>query len=201
MSPESHNRVFPEWQESPWPDFRENSEQRPLLALQPVCALREQRNDLPLDLEEKWIVACINEAAREAAHFSLEKIHTLPPFRNVPTLLADQVFGTTVTGGSQALFEIASSVSLSGVHKIAFVHCNQALDDWIDTLARELRIEKDLRTFNINLQGMGVPADEELTPPSDEAIRSVAPGLASILKDILRFPIIPPFTPSAPENE
>lgn len=169
------------WHTLPWPAFQADSSQRPKMAILPVSALLANRPDQPLNFAEQSLWQSLNQALHEI-DTAASSIRILPAFRYVPNIVPGVAFGTSLPNASQAIMEIAQSVHRANVGKIAFVHNNSALGDWLDTIARELRIQTDMQVFNLFL---------------DTDTHSSQPSLANILREALNFPPITPYTPEA----
>ncbi|WP_269542891.1 hypothetical protein [Cerasicoccus fimbriatus] len=169
------------WHTLPWPAFQADSLQLPKMAIQPVCALLANKPDQPLNFAEQSLWQSLNHALHEI-DVAAGGIRILPAFRHVPNIVPGVAFGTSLPNASRTIMEIAQSVHRSNVAKIAFVHSNSALGDWLDTIARELRIQTDMQVFNLFL---------------DPDAQSSQPSLANILREALNFPPITPYTPEA----
>ena len=180
---------FPAWQDLPWTAFREEDEEHPVLALQPVVALAARGPNLPLDLEWRILKASLTKAASSLSPDM--PIRLLPPFERVPHLESDQVFSTGVPEATTALVEIARSIANSKVGKIAFLHVNTALGDWLDLIGRQIRIEEDCQVFNLDLRGWSLGESGEIHPDLPTATANLSASqtdLADTLREILAFP-------------
>ncbi len=170
------------WHALPWPAFQSDSPTLPAMAILPVCPLIEHA-DRPLDFDERNLWQRLSAATDALASQSVDAaIRVLPTFRHVPDFLPGVILGAQLPQASQAITEIAESVQRSNVPKVAYIHTNRMLGDWINTIARELRVNSNLQAFNIFL---------DLNKAAKQ------PPLEELLREALAFPLITPFKPKA----
>ncbi|WP_309399053.1 hypothetical protein [Cerasicoccus maritimus] len=156
------------------------------MAILPVCPLIAQA-DRALDHDERFLWQRLSTATEALSSLSADaSIRVLPTFQRVPDFLPDVVFGAELSQASQSIAEIATSVQRSNVPKLAFIHTNQSLGDWVDTIARELRVNSNLQAFNLFVD----PNETANHPPLEE-----------LLREALAFPPITPFKPEASSDE
>ncbi|MGF1530522.1 MAG: creatininase family protein [Puniceicoccaceae bacterium] len=141
------------WHHLRWPQFAAMERPSEVLVVQPVYSFCDWNEDLPLNSEEvigSWV---LRECLREIAG----KVHllVLPPFRFTPRQSPGARFHLETEIAHQILEETILSASDSGFRNFILWNSNPWLEDWVDAVARDLRVAFDLRLYCLQLAGFG----------------------------------------------
>ncbi|MGJ3243050.1 MAG: creatininase family protein [Opitutales bacterium] len=145
------------WAHQPSPWFAEQSAdaRAETLIILPVIGMSDWGLGHPMDLEETLGLGILKAAVTEAK----DRLPLLvaPPVRFVPPgYRGSALFGIDPETAYQQVFEIADSIAMAGFRKLVLFNTSPWNEAFIDVCGRDLRQEKGLQLFCVNLAGLDI---------------------------------------------
>ena len=142
------------WGNLRWVEFEQIPNKQDVVVLVPVVSFTDWGYGLPLDAEEMLVMTLL----KRVSEISEDKVRTLvtPPCRFAAGPWERTAFPLPLDLAFAHLRDWGLSIAASGFRKIAFVSVNPFLMEILDASGRDLRIEKDLQMFCLNLEGLGL---------------------------------------------
>jgi creatinine amidohydrolase len=200
------------WPWHRWPDFARWPDRDATVVVVPLAGCADWGLDAPLDAEETVALAVLAAAAPlRAGKFPLL---VLPPLRFVLGPTPECAFAVDPPLAHAFIAETAASIAAAGFRRIVLYNASPWNEELIDAAARDLRIERGLQMFCVNLSALGLDFDAARSgdrralrsllatlPASSPELTAAAARLAALLGEIAaRQPlphggVIPPSTP------
>ena len=152
----------------------------------------------PLDLEETLASAILREAAQGIAADPGFRLLTLPPLRFVTGHDPGCALAAGTPETHRFIEEIVAGVAASGFTRVVLYNASPWNEELIDAAARDIRIDRGLQMFCVNLSGLGY----DLHPARGKSRRD-AQTLATWLLGVEPDAPAPPLasSPCRPEEE
>lgn len=142
------------WENHTWEEFASLRDKHLHLVILPLHGIADHGMGLPLDIEE----TIGGEVLRRAVVQSMPEIRlrVLPPLRFVLAPIPASFFGVDPETAHDLILEIASGVHAAGFRKLLFWNTSPWNAEFMDVVARDVRVAFGLHTFYINLSGLGL---------------------------------------------
>ncbi len=139
------------WPWRRWPEFARWSQPDRTLVVVPLVGLADWGLGHPWDLEEVILSSVIREAARRRGELPLLVI---PPVRFVVGPDPACAFAIDPEVATTLIEEIAGSIQAAGFERIVLLNSSPWNEALCDAVARDLRIERGLQMFCVNLSAL-----------------------------------------------
>lgn len=164
-----------------WTEVAALRRKESVVVLVPIAGYAEHGEELPLDVEERVLMNVVREASLRRAE-AVELLVT-PPLRFVTGPAGGGAFTVEAPLAHAFIDDVCASLAAAGFRKIVLCNasaCNEAL---CDVAARDIRVERGLQMFCVNLSALGV----RVTDAGESGrIESAGGRLAGLLAEIAR---------------
>jgi creatinine amidohydrolase len=191
------------WPWKKWPDFVGGTDKNSTLVVVPLCGMADWGLGHALDIEELLALSILEDATARVTADSGFRLLTLPPLRFVAGPAAECAFAADAPLAHRFIAEIVASIAASGFTRVVLYNANPWNEELAETAARDLRIERGLQMFCVNLSGLGFDLH-----PTRGKTRRAAQTLATWLSGTAPeeqpgpdAPAPPPSVPPWPEAE
>jgi len=142
------------WPWLPWADFSRLAEKEAVLVVVPIAGFADWGLGRPLDAEETVLMPVLAEAVRRRS----DKVRLLvvPPLRFVAGPGPRTAFAVDAPTAIAFINEVCASVKAAGFNRIVLFNASPWNEEVIDAAARDLRIERSLQMFCVNLSALGL---------------------------------------------
>lgn len=185
-----------------WPQFAAWPGKERALVVVPLAGLADWGLDAALDAEEQVLTAVLADASRQRR--PEEPLLVLPPLRFVHGPAETCAFSLTSAETQSMIEEVVGSVAVAGFRRIVLLNASPWNEALVDAVARDLRVERGLQMFCVNLAALGLDFDPSRDPerralqallaslpgPSPE-LASASRHLAALLGEIHLRPALP----------
>lgn len=181
-----------------WTDFARWPDKARTVVVVPLAGFADWGLGHPLDLEETLASAILREAAQGIAAAPGFRLLTLPPLRFVTGHDPGCAFAAGAPETHRFIEEIVAGVAASGFTRVVLYNASPWNEELIDAAARDIRIDRGLQMFCVNLSGLGY----DLHPARGKSRRD-AQTLATWLLGVEPDAPAPPLasSPCRPEEE
>ena len=143
------------WPWKKWTDFASWPDKNSALVVVPVCGMADWGLGHALDVEEILALSILRDAAARVAPNSGFHLLTLPPLRFVIGSDPGCAFVADTALAHRFIDEVVGSIAAAGFTRIVLFNASPWNEDLVDVAARDLRIERGLQMFCVNLGGLG----------------------------------------------
>jgi creatinine amidohydrolase len=164
------------WPLRPWTDFATDPRRTETLVVIPVAGMADWGLGLPLDLEERVLAAVLRHASELRGELPLL---VTPPVRFVVGPAAGAAFTVAPPVACALLEEIVLSVQAAGYPKVVFLNSSPWNEELCDAVARDLRIDRGVQMFCVNLAALGLDLDPGRNPRREAIATLFAAALAT----------------------
>lgn len=142
------------WANHTWEEFASLKDKHLHLVVLPLHGIADHGMGLPLDVEE--LIG--GELLRRAVTLSISalRVRVLPPLRFVLAPIRASFFGVDPETAHDLILEIASGVHAAGFRKLVFWNTSPWNAEFMDVVARDVRVAFGLNTYYVNLSGLGL---------------------------------------------
>ena len=147
------------WPWLSWTDFAALPQRERMLVVLPVAGFADWGLGHPLDVEETILMSVLR-VALQLRPTDLRPL-VLPPLRFVLGHGALSAFAVDPDLAHAQIREVADSVAAAGFRRLVLYNASPYNEELCDAAARDLRIQRGLETFCLNLSGLGLDFDPE----------------------------------------
>lgn len=154
------------WPHFSWTDFAAWPDRDRALVVLPLAGGHSDAADKPFDQRETMLMCVLRDAIgrrRETSAAARARL-VLPPLRFVADVHATgderSIFAVDFELAYALVFEVAESIAAAGFRRIVLFNASLANEELCDVVARDLRIERELEVYCINLRALGEPDEE-----------------------------------------
>jgi len=165
--PDSHM-----WSSRTWTDYAELPHPEQVLAMLPLFGFADWGLGRPLELEEILGTAVINHA-RETGGPVMERLHILPPLRQVLGPYPHSLFGIDFETALDLIDHIARGVAAAGLSRLLLFTTSPWNEELIDVAGRQARVRHGLQVFLSNLAALGLDL-HPVRSPAREIVQCAA---------------------------
>ena len=142
------------WPWLPWADFSRLPDKDEVLVIVPIAGFADWGLGRPFDAEETVLMPVLAEAVRRRS----EKVRLLvvPPLRFVAGPGPRTAFAVDAPTAIAFINEVCASVKEAGFRRIVLFNASPWNEEIVDAAARDLRIERNLQMFCVNLSALGL---------------------------------------------
>lgn len=193
------------WPWHTWTDFARWPDKVGTTVVIPVTGFADWGLDAPLDAEETVLLTVLSAATARPA-LPRGRLLILPPQRFVLGPASTCAFPVEPPLAHAALDEWCASIAAAGFRRIVFYNSSPWNEELCDAAARDIRIERGLQLFCVNLSALGLDFApwrggeraglrallRELTTTADGGplLASAAAHLAALLGEITARPAL-----------
>ncbi len=142
-------RTFWPWRA--WTDFAGPGDKKNICVVVSLVGFADWGGGLPIDAEENVLTRVL---AAAAAHSDPARVLVVPPLRFVTGEAPNCAFTLDVPAAHAFIEEVCVSIAAAGFRRIVLFNSSPWNEDLIDVAARDLRIERGLQMFCINLSAL-----------------------------------------------
>lgn len=139
------------WHAKPWTEYLKAASEKPRIAILPIYSLTDWGLGRPLDAEEVVGSALLDRALHLNGDVSFTVV---PPMRITPRQSIGNCFAQDIEWAHQLLAETVVSASHSHVNRFVLFNTSPFLEEWVDVVARDLRVRHGYEMFCLNLSGL-----------------------------------------------
>lgn len=166
-------RTFWPWRA--WKDFAGLADKKNSCVVVPLAGFADWGAGLPLDAEETVLMRVL---AAAVVHSDPARVLVVPPLRFVTGAAPGCAFTLDVRAAHAFIEEVCVSIAAAGFRRIVLFNSSPWNEDLIDVAARDLRIERGLQMFCINLSALDLDFHPTRSPGCRDA-HTLAAALVS----------------------
>jgi creatinine amidohydrolase len=163
------------WPWRSWTDFAGLPDKKNMCVVVPLCGFADWGSGLPLDAEEVVLMPVLAAAASRS---DATQLLVTPPLRFVAGADPGCAFALDVPTAHAFIEEVCVSIAAAGFRRIVLFNSSPWNEDLIDVAARDLRIERGLQMFCINLSALELDFHPMRSRSRDE-VNTLVAGLAN----------------------
>lgn len=157
----------------------------------PIAGMTDHGDELPLDVEEQVLMGVVKAASLRwtGGHACGVELLVVPPLRFVTGPAGGGVFTVEASVAHAFIDDVCASLAASGFRKIVLCNASPWNEALCDVAARDVRIERGLQMFCVNLSALGVRVNET-DSRTEERLAAAGGRLARLLGEIARRPAL-----------
>lgn len=167
-----------------WVQINEIAERERVVVVVPIAGMAEHGPDLPLDVEEQVLMRVMKEASRQRGD---TRMLVVPPLRFVTGPAETCAFAVEPPVAHAFIDEVCFSLAASGFRRVVLCNASPWNEALCDAVARDLRIERGLQMFCVNLSALGIG----FADASEAEFTAAGKRLAALLAEIAGRPPLP----------
>jgi len=142
------------WPWLPWAEFSRLPDKDKVLVVVPIAGFADWGLGRPFDAEETVLMPVLAEAVRRRS----DKVRLLvvPPLRFVAGPGPRTAFAVDTPTTIAFINEVCGSVKAAGFSRIVLFNASPWNEEVVDAAARDLRVERGLQMFCVNLSALGL---------------------------------------------
>lgn len=165
-----------------WVGLSETPERAGVVVV-PIAGFADHGPDLPLDVEEHVLMRVVKEASRQRGD---TRMLVVPPLRFVTGPAAGCAFAVEPPVAHAFIDEVCASLVASGFCRVVLCNASPWNGELCDAAARDIRIERGLQMFCVNLSALGIG----FAAGGDAEFAMAGRRLASLLAEIAGRPAL-----------
>ncbi|AKC82435.1 hypothetical protein IMCC26134_05945 [Verrucomicrobia bacterium IMCC26134] len=139
------------WPWLTWEDFSRLKDKKNITVVVPIAGFADSGLGHALDAEETVLMRVLADASRQS---DPTRMLVVPPLRFVIGANAGCAFTVDVPTAHAFIDEVCSTIAAAGFRRVVLFNASPWNEELIDAAARDIRIERRLQTFCINLSAI-----------------------------------------------
>ena len=136
-----------------WVQINEIKERERVVVVVPIAGMADHGPDLPLDVEEQVLMRVVKEASWQRGD---TRMLVVPPLRFVTGPAEGCAFVVEPPVAHAFIDEVCASLAASGFRRVVLCNASPWNEELCDAAARDIRIERGLQMFCVNLSALGI---------------------------------------------